>query len=477
MLSYDTIENRLDNKVKKILEKLHSNYLFYLVIFGFLYQIIALYPGFIYADGWAQYAQGKGIYPLGDWHPPLLSWVWYLQLHIYDSEKIFYAINIFIFWTALYIIFSYFSKGALSGIIAFITGNLPFFIVENGVVIKDIHFGIVILLIFSLLLSDKKNFFSYFTIILLLVYCTFIRVNAVFLTAPFFVFIIFHWKGLYLKYIYSLFTVLIVVVITPFVNHTLLRAHDDKSLISLAIFDFAGISYRTGMQLFPVDIPEDIAVHIHKDCYTPNWWDNYAGWSSHAQCKLYAGKVFAEPTKFVIRKWFEAIKDHPLAYIRHRLSAFDRFLNYTGHRTNAIVFYGSKPGFGPNEGQEGSKSYDRPIYHFATKLVDTDNIWFANYFWFSILIGIFIVSFNGSTRLERLINAVSFAGSMYLFGFLFVGVAYGFRYAFPTVTLGTGLIITMFIHRRLYGVYVGSVKKRIGASLFVFISLLLGCAL
>lgn len=477
MLSYDNIELKLNNNIKHFLKKLQYNYLFYFVFLGFLYQVCALYPGLIYNDGWSQYVQAKGWIPLGDWHPPLMTWVWYLQLKIFDSYKIFYAINIFVFWFALYNIFRRISKGIVSGILTFITGTLPFFMVENGVVIKDIHLGIVILFIFSLLIGERKYFFKYFFIFILLVYCSFIRNNAVFLTAPLFVFIIFQWNvGSYLKYVYSLIVVLIVIAITPFVNHSLLKADDNKNILSLVIFDLAGISYRTGEQLFPIEIPNDVAAHLYKDCYTPNFWDTFASWSDKPLCKFYGQKIFSEdkPVNFFIHKWLEAIAEHPLAYVRHRLSAFDRFMNYTKHRPNTFVFYADTPGFGAYPGADGYERYDRAIYRFSMKFVNENNIWFAPYFWFSILIGIFIVSYNTKTRLERLINATSFAGCMYLLGFLFVGVAYGFRYAFPAVTLCTGLIIALFIHKRVYGAGIGSVKCRISASLFVLLTLLFG---
>jgi hypothetical protein len=105
----------------------------------------------------------------------------------------------------------------------------------------------------------------------------------------------------------------------------LLHAQPGHAEIQLLLFDSAGISSRTGQNLFkdlpgwPQGLPDP------RNCYMPLDASIIAPW---APCKGYAeagGAIYAADRSKVIGWWLRNIASHPIAYAQHRLT-FTGFL-------------------------------------------------------------------------------------------------------------------------------------------------------
>ncbi|WP_304561295.1 hypothetical protein [Sphingomonas immobilis] len=103
--------------------------------------------------------------------------------------------------------------------------------------------------------------------------------------------------------------------------------HPDKQLV---LFDVAGISARTGQNLF-ADVPgwPTTALKPPAACYVPYMWDSFAEW---APCGGYA-TAYDRFDGALKRRWVEAIAAHPIAYAQHRLLYIDYLLESRDHAT------------------------------------------------------------------------------------------------------------------------------------------------
>ncbi|MCB1894287.1 MAG: hypothetical protein H6945_03855 [Zoogloeaceae bacterium] len=122
--------------------------------------------------------------------------------------------------------------------------------------------------------------------------------------------------------------------LSGFVNHRLLGAKRSPVEISLTTFDVAGISIRSGRNLFeglPAWPPA--MTHPLEHCYTPRWWDPFASWG---KCREYAAAMTENSRQLgrgaIVRWWLGHVVQNPVAYLQHRLDFVGHLLVYRGDR-------------------------------------------------------------------------------------------------------------------------------------------------
>lgn len=483
---YDRVENFFNKKFHIFLENLinfsKNNYLFFCLLFALLWLTYLFYPGTVGYDSFAMY---KSAYynQIGNWHSAFLARFWQFILFFTEFRGIFVFIQIGCIFGGLYLIGKNISKGILTGIICVLILFIPPVFGYLFVVIKDTYLAAFIFLIAALMLdyalSGKKKspaFYIFCTIVL--VFCFYIRLNGCFIAIPLIVALLIGWKSrMIYRYILCLVVAGIVMATSSFVDIKILKAHDDAPDYSLMLFDIIGTAKNLGQPTLPdiPNVPDQMAI-INR-CYMPSWWDSVSYWATENHCnaissyyfdtKGQGGKNFKKTRKELKKAWINTIVEHPVAYFKHRLNHFNRFINYQGHRGAFIPLYIKHIGFVDYLEKVGPMTDEKVPPEIWKKFIQMDlehQLWFYPYVHLLILLFFYLSTLRTSDEFNRTLNVVSFSGLTYLFGYLFVGVASNFRYSFPSLMLSILCILAAFAFYRQKREIFGTKKTRIIAA-------------
>ncbi len=493
---YKRLENKFNNNVHYLIKEiplfLKDNYLFLCVFCAFLWLFYSFYPGTVANDSFDVLTEAAH-HTIGNWHSPLLARFWQLILSTTSIKGIYVLIPLSMTCLGLYIIARNISKGLFTGLICILILFIPPVFVFVTVALKDTYLASFIFLISALMIdgaiSDKKKTVSFYLYsVFILVCCFYVRSNGCFIAVPLLVAIFMGWKApIIYRYISCLVLVLCVIVSTPLVDFKLLGARDDTPEFSLMLFDIGGVAKQTGVSTLP-DIPGvPDQVSVFKIYYNPAQWDplqKHFGSYFLGLKDLYVGKDperFAQLKHDVRKAWITAIAQHPIAYLKHRLSHFNRFIDYQGHRPAYRPIYIKTVGF--------TVEYRDPDPSLVY-LVEPPRLWnsvinmdLANQFWFHpyvsllILLFFYLSTLATSDRFNRTLNVVAFSGLIYLVGFLFVGVSSDFRYSYPSLLLSILCILAAFGYYSQKHEVFGTKKTRIIAASVTIPLFLIGIVL
>ncbi len=464
---YKNIENKFNNNVHYLIKEtpsfLKNNYLFLCIFCAFLWLFYSFYPGTVAYDAFSLYSDAYNNHT-GNWHSALLTRVWRLIQSVTDIKGIYVLIPMAATCLGLYIIAKHISKGILTGIICILILLLPPIFTYITTVLKDTYVASLVFLIAALMMdraiSDKKKttLFCVFSAVIL-VFCFFIRSNGCFIAVPLLVAIFMGWKArIIYRYIVCLALVICVVAATPFIDLKLFHAQDEAPDFSLMLFDIAGIAKYSGVSTLP-DIPGvPDQVGLFKHCYSHTQWDSVANWvgpdcngiGTYFYHERDSGKKRLKAARQELRKaWISAIIQQPKAYLKHRLSFFNRFIDYQGHRPVFLPVYIETVGFtdmvGHEENRELTQTVNPPRLWKSVIHMDLGNqLWFHPYVSLLILLFFYLSTLATNDRFNRTLNAVSFAGFIYFVGFLVVGVSSQFRYSYPCLLLSILCILAAF---------------------------------
>lgn len=464
------------NIINIILSFLKGNYLFICLLSTFLWLACVFNPGSVTNDTFYIYSDAYHN-SIGNWHSALLARFWQCILFFTDMRGIFMLIQLAPLCLGLYIIGKNLSKGIITGIICvFLLFITPVFSYV-AVVLKDTYLATFTFLISALMLdaaiADKKKTFTFCIISgIVLAFCCYVRANGCFIAVPLLVAICIGWKApIFYRYIVSFLLVLFIVATTSFVELKLLKARDQAPDFSLMLFDIIGTAKNTGKSNLPVipEIPDQMA--IVNQCYTPLQWDTISHWKREPICssiaihyfeKVYQGKKNRNQARSELRNtWITAIVNHPLAYLKHRISHFNRFINYQGHRPVFQPISTTDVGFINHFDKNDALNYEirapKIWVNFITKRESslTHELWFHPYVSLLILLFFYLSTLATVDRFNRTLNVVAFSGFIYLMGFLFVGVSSNFRYSYPSLLLSILCILAAFAFysqkRKIFG--------------------------
>jgi hypothetical protein len=299
-------------------------------------QLLAFWPGIIVWDSIRQYGQAlSGHYD--DWHPPAMNWLWRQLLSFGSGPAPMLALQALLYWGGFMLLAIGISRRSPAGygrplLLLCALLPVPFFMV--GTILKDSLMAGGLLMAAGLLAVRRRgdNLLRVVAIVLLIATAT-LRFNAAIACLPLLIFALpDRWKRTRTRMaIASTAAAVSVIAALPLANH-LLRAERSGVELSLVTYDLAGITFHSGVDMFPpLQVANSVAVNAR--CYSPVSWDHYAWWVDEpcpiqfADLKTSFKAASISPYLWLAR----ATAAHPLAYLAHRLAHFDRNLRFWVH--------------------------------------------------------------------------------------------------------------------------------------------------
>ncbi|HMC91167.1 MAG TPA: hypothetical protein VKI45_01790, partial [Allosphingosinicella sp.] len=162
--------------------------------------------------------------------------------------------------------------------------------------------------------------------LMLLLYATLVRANAVFATAPLTLALL-GWPGLRRiswRAVACLAAIVIVILLTPPANHRLFGAEREGPENSLLLYDIVGTSIRAGTDSAGIPAARWKALAAAA-CYSAQGWDAL---SEPGRCSIAPGLDATPETPPLYGLWRRTIAAHPLAYAAHRLAHFNATMRW-----------------------------------------------------------------------------------------------------------------------------------------------------
>lgn len=260
-----------------------------------------------------------------DGNPPIMAALWRILSFGAPGPAVMLAVHVALYWTGVWACWDAVArKPEWRSFLPLLAALHPLVLVSLGIILRDCAMAVSLLAAFGLLfrrrtLGHPATFAGSVFIGLLLAYAALVRWNGMFAVAP----VLLYWaRSRWTQPVRVIgVTALLVIAFMPvflFVSHTLLRAAPTHLEVALQIFDVAGIQHYSG---------DGRPLALRPGCYTSYYWDSLES----AKC----GRLFEQvtgATEFgatdarpgaMPAKWVQAIRDHPFAYLRHRISYFN----------------------------------------------------------------------------------------------------------------------------------------------------------
>lgn len=292
------------------------------------------WPGVAHSDTVAQYKQVvAGVY--SDWHPPVMARLWSL-LHAagWAGQAPMFALQTALYWCGFGLIAAALARaGARAAALAVIGLALwPPLLGWQAVVVKDAQMAAALVAATGLVAARRlggKALGPWVTVgvLLLLGYALLLRANAAFAVAPLAVGLLTPWRWEDWRIRFATIGALTVaaVVMAPAINQGLLGAKPRGAEASLVIFDLAGIAHRAGPATVPL-IPPDLWRELEANrCHSSVLWDIF---STGLRCDFVQREMIGRPSAEIFAAWRTAIRDHPGAYLSHRVAHWNASMRW-----------------------------------------------------------------------------------------------------------------------------------------------------
>lgn len=324
----------ISDKTINVSEKIKNPNLWipaYMAMAGFLLNFIAYYPGFMSPDTVDQYGQSVTRH-FNDWHPPVMSWFWSLLNQIHSGPLVMLAFQLGLLWTSFYLMATSLASSKRNRLWLFIIILLaPFIQNFSGYIIKDAQMALAWLCSFSLVvraeyhkrpMSKAESILS----LLLLMYGTLTRINAIPGALPLFYFWIgnvFQWKKKGYALASTLLSVLLLLGASALLSFYL-KPEKKYPQYKLYLHDLTGIYTQTGKNYFPPFIQKHPGFDTGylKSNYTTATFD-HLWWNEENRISFPSIK---DSTISIVQKaWKRSILENPGVYSANR---WDGFLHY-----------------------------------------------------------------------------------------------------------------------------------------------------
>jgi hypothetical protein len=444
-----------------------------MMIAGALIQGAAFWPGVMIWDAIRQYGQAlSGRFD--DWHPPAFEWLWRQLIPIHDGPAPMLILQITLYWGGFALLAGWAIRKGRPALAAALTASafLPISFALIGAVLKDSLMAGLLLTAIGLLAwqqQDNSRRAPCIIAILLLLFAATLRFNAFTAELPLLVALLpGRWRDTPARRaLLSLIAAVPLILAMPVANKLL---HADRSGVelSLIIYDLGGITYDSGVDVFP---PQPVAnpVAINHHCYKPDNWDPYAWWGPDP-CPIGFDSIrtaLKASGDSPYRLWTGAILAHPIAYAEHRLRHFN-------HNAHFLIHGETRP---PTFSQSDPNDWnDHVTPNALLATIDRVASWSANVpigwpiWWMAMAAGVLILSPALPTR--RLIVPVALSALLYGLGYLAVSVASEMRYHLWTMT--AALLATLLAGSDLFSGASISKRRILSAALPVAIATILG---
>jgi len=419
---------------------------------GIVVQIAAYWPGIMIWDSTYQYTQSlSGHYD--DWHPPTMNWLWRQLTVFHPGPAPFFILQMLLYWGgfASWSGWAVRQRRPLLAIGIVLCALIPVGFALIGAMIKDSLMTGALLTASSLLawlqVADARDQRRIWVLrgcaALLVLFSATLRFNAFVAGIPLLVALMPPaWRSTRARMaMVSTLAAIPLFLAVPVANR-LLQAKSSGVEFSLIIFDLAGITEHSGVDVFPKMAVDD-PVEVNSDCYIPEKWDPYAWWDAE-HCAIDFGKVRAamkatgqSPYHF----WLSAIVAHPLAYAEHRLRHFNSNTYFLVRdedydEDDSPAFSQSDPN--PWHYQIRPNQIEPVIEQIVLTTLETPLGW--PIWWMAMAVGALILSPRLQSR--GLIVPIGLSVLLYGFAYLVVSVASEMRYHFWTMT-GAAIVIVI----------------------------------
>lgn len=295
-----------------------------IVILGFVFNILAAYPGFMSPDSLDQYVQAKtNVYT--DSHPPMMAWIWNKLLWIKDGPQPMLLLNNLLYWSGVGIVatkIKYFRASLIFLILSFSVPLINFI----GVVYKDT-------LLFSLLFFQCSLLFYIYDLQFtkakrVLLMCAFLLVNLVAVmlidnaaaaVAPLLCLVlIIFLDRLQLRYIILVSSVTIVVLfgIGRYFNRILYNNKSTHPKQQMMVYDLMAVSYSKKQNVLPDYLKNKLPLDTINKYYTCSDGGSYARYSINCVAENEA------QWDSLKQCWVKELIENPTIVLKHKYSVF-----------------------------------------------------------------------------------------------------------------------------------------------------------
>src|SRR5215468_1873199 len=399
---------------------------------GFALTVLVFFPGYLTNDATYVY-QYMQDWRFGDWQSPLMSMLWWVIDPISPGPGSMFLLVAFSYWLGFALIgVALARRSALLGIVVPLIALTPPAVMMLGMIWRDMLFAAAWLLAAAvvLVMADRGRAAHAIAALVALVLIGFgvlLRPTS-FVAAPFLI----GYALSPLRFDFRRMTILFLPALAAgfllihLVYYVILDVKRENPLHSVFVFDLGGITHFSGENQFPVEWSAEQTALLTLRCYSPDRWDVY--WTLEP-CRFVMARlerpddvIFGTPR--LTEAWKQAVTSQPLAYLRHRLTFFWRFLADPDTLTYELYKI-NDPALTPLAHNSRFKA--------AVALQDElkSTVLFRPGFWL-ILAGMVVIAAMPARTRPAGAFAIAVAGSatIYVLTFLPFGVAADFRYGY-----------------------------------------------
>ena len=376
--------------------------------------IVTLYPGqfaFDSANQWWQARTGR----FGNASPVAMVAVWALLLDLTGNPAALFCVNLFAYWVGLALCVVALAKGVLVRVALLAIGMLPLGLTQMAHLLTDAHLASVMVLatgVFAAGVATRRRT-PLVACGALLVYAACIRYNALVAVVPYAAVLGLAWRpAVPPEWRPPAIAIAFVAALTLAVAALL-----DRSLVrepisvwpTLALWDLAAISVDRGTLLLPpFTHGEGLTVDelVRTGAFDPTANVLLFERSQSGLRDGYGYPYSREERRALARAWFDAVRDHPLAYVRHRLRTFALMIGRHDGPIRGVVYFRSRIAFADNPPLPAplAPSIESAFYRYAGDLAPGWSFAALPY-----LLALFAAGVIGATRRERITGRVAIA--------------------------------------------------------------------
>lgn len=388
------------------------------------------FPGTMMNDSYMQYREAVSR-QFSDWHPPVMAWLWSKLRVVHEGPAPLFLLHLVFYWTAIGLI----ADGARRGghrtiaVLIALAGAFPPFVFMNANVVKDVGMAVALLgavaIVFWHRVQARQLHLAAMTAVgLLLLYGTLVRTNAVFALGPLLLYAVApaSWIRNARIAVVSLLVAIVAIPVSHAINNTLFHPEERHAVESLFLYDLIGIA----AQERDPQLLEPRATMTQADlkrCYTPFWWDTFSSWGPCGALVHRHDPDRATTGDGLALQWVKTIRDHPAAYLAHRLKHFNSELFFAVPLKHLRL----APEY------RGGDSHFPPYAVFTPSEVKFDLVrknpstWPVTWFVWAGVLALFLAR-HAPTPPVLFARALLFSALGYTAAYAVIGVATDFRY-------------------------------------------------
>lgn len=311
--------------IKKYLQHPHV-----ILLLLFTIHYIAAYPGGMTSDSEDQFNQSLTL-QFNSHHPPIMAMLWSVFNLVYAGPQIMLFFHLSLLWLAIWFLFQSDENNKFRWLY-FVIPFSPGVFAVSGMIWKDVGFANCFFFIFAFgvyYICKKQKPPRYILTIVLLIalYGTMVKFQAKFIIPILVLFVTFALYEPWTKRILTSFILSATIILTNslFIRYLSTDTHSEQMR---QLFDLAGIAVDIDSDdIFPNYIKDDPLYSFEKvkEYYTPRSIDPFV---FHQETVVFKSTQNEYNLSKLNDSFYNAIKQHPLSYLKHRAKNF-KFLLFS----------------------------------------------------------------------------------------------------------------------------------------------------